>query len=281
MKSSEQVANRDNTSAPKSPSTNHQNSELNSFELKTRNLVENIVEFVLTEHPETIEMLEFYDSLTPIRLTNNDIFREISWVVYNSGFRFDVIKKYWPILKEAYCHFEVTEVAKWSNDLDFHAKRICKVSGFNNLRKAKWCISNAQRILELENEKSCLGGLVGYFDALSKKSAEEIVKTIPVIIQELGFVGIGNVTIFHLLKNVGIEIFKPDIHVRRILAELGLIDLEDTNALEICNAINFLGSVVNMGISELDTLLFVYGRVANDQLQQALKTIPLPENIEC
>jgi hypothetical protein len=70
----------------------------------------------------------------------------------------------------------------------------------------------------------------------------------------------------HALKNVGIDIFKPDIHVRRTLSRLGLIRCEHVSTTEICIVMSFLSGVSDMKISELDTLLFVYGKATGDNV---------------
>lgn len=246
--------------------------DIESLKTKIRTIVEYLLEYTSAKCPELNELFEFYNDIRPERLTNRRIFAELSWIVYSSGFRFDIVKKYWSSLRDAFREFNVLEVAQWSNDLGVRARRICRKSGFKNQKKARWCIENAKRVVDLDHEMRHLGGLKGYFVETSKKDSFELVNSVPMIIQDLGFKGIGKTTIFHLLKNVGIDIFKPDIHVRRILARLGLIEGEQVSAIEICMAMSLLSWVSDMKLSELDTLLFVYGKATGDNLSISLRS---------
>lgn len=91
-------------------------------------------------------------------------------------------------------------------------------------------------------------------------SESEILEVLTEIFREKGY----NVYNIHLLKNVGIDIFKPDIHVCRILDYLGLIDKQKASILDITEAMRSLSSSQGIKVSELDTLLFVYGKTAVD-----------------
>ncbi len=237
---------------------------INSRNEMTRIVVEKMRAYVLQNCPDAISMLEFYGDLSPERVTNEEILSESSWVVYSSGFRYDIVKKYWKSIREAFHDFDVAEVASFCDDIDTHAKRICNMSGFRNLRKAVWCIQNAHRIIELDSQRRATGGLRGYFVSVSRKKTCDLVKLAPTLVRELGFKGIGNTTIFHLMKNLGIDIFKPDIHVRRVLANLGLIQSENAAVPEICAAMLLLSSESGMRIVELDSLLFLYGQIGGD-----------------
>ena len=240
--------------------------EIDAFKDRYRAVVESILAYTTRECPETYKLMEFYNELSPEKMTNTDIFAELSWIVYSSGFRFDIIVRYWAALREAFHQFDVKKVAFLSKDLEAQAMRICQRTGFKNPKKAMWCIQNAQRIIELDYEKKHQGGLRGYLVEISKRNLFELVELAPCVVQELRFKGIGGTTVFHFMKNMGIDIFKPDIHVRRILTNLGLIDFENVPNLEICRAMSFLSFVSGMKISELDTLLFVYGRATRDSI---------------
>jgi len=233
-------------------------------ESQAHKIIYHVYRYVLKESPETKNMLDHYDGLSLENLSDSYIFRELCWVIYCSGFRFDIVKKYWPSLSKGYCFFDVHKVASFLSDIENHAYEICRISGFNNLKKAKWCIQNAQRIIELNHEKGDFGGLKGFFRHISLKEPFELVEFAPILVKDLKFKGIGNTTIFHLLKNFGINIFKPDIHVRRFLANIGLIKNDNSLFKDICSAMQYLSDCTGLNIIELDTLLFNYGRIAKD-----------------
>lgn len=220
----------------------------------------------LAECSETSEMLRFYSNLSLEKMSINNIFEEVCWVVYASGFRYDIIKKYWPLLREEFYNFDVNKVAAFTNNPNIQAEQICYKSGFKNLRKAKWCIENASRIIEIDHENKHIGGIRGYFLCISKKNPVEFIKIAPQLVCELGFKGIGKTTIFHLMKNLGMNIFKPDIHVRRILFNLGFITSENVPANDVFSVMRYLSSELGLKINELDTILFNYGRMNGDIL---------------
>lgn len=233
-------------------------------------LVHRIVSQTLEKQPEMVRMFEYYENLSPDAVTQQSLFSEVCWIVYASGFRYSVVKKYWPALQRAFYDFDVRRFVGEDDSTSKAASRICKVSGFRNVSKATWCVENAIRISELDRELRRLGGIRGFFELMSTKSAEELVQLAPQTISDLGLKGIGKTTIFHLLKNVGIDIFKPDIHVRRLLVRMKLTRKEDATPEDICRAMHFLSSVSGYRISQLDTFLFAYGVVIGDNIQTDL-----------
>ena len=240
---------------------------------RIRDTVECMLEYVLARLPEAREMLQHYSSLDPMKITSTEILAELSWVVYSSGFRYDVVKKYWRAISHAFRGFEITEVASLYDDVESQARRICLDCGFNNLRKAMWCIQNAHRIVELDFEKRSLGGLAGYMRGLSRRNTYDLIRLAPSLVEELRFKGIGSTTILHLMKNLGIDVFKPDIHVRRTLAKLRLTYEVDAPTADICRAMFLLSHASEMRLSALDTLLFEYGRITGDALVPEVRAV--------
>lgn len=216
--------------------------------------------FIAAEERNCSNLTEFYKSRKAADLANKDIFAELCWVVYTSGFRYSVIQRYWPSLVRAYHSFKVEKVARLARNLESNAARICEVSTFHNLRKAEWCILNARRIIELDEQLEYIGGVRGLVIDLANKSQVELMEQIPELISTLRFKGIGETTIFHLLKNLGIDTFKPDRHLRRVLSAWGLTDRSDASIAQICSAMEYLSAETGSRVNVLDTILFHYGQ---------------------
>lgn len=227
--------------------------------------IQEIISLALSRYPDVSQMLRCYDSVDTTKLTNNRILAEVSWIIYSSGFKFDIIQRYWQRISEAFQGFDVMQVAQLSDSIEIHASEICFKSGFKNKRKALWCIENAQRIIDLEEKFSDDGGLKGYFLELSHFDTPDLVRMAPSVLQELRFKGIGNITIFHLMKNLGLDVFKPDIHVCRLLERVGLISSSST-ILEIYSVMSAVARANRLKVKELDTLLFMYGKITSDQI---------------
>jgi hypothetical protein len=68
------------------------------------------------------------------------------------------------------------------------------------------------------------------------------------------------------MKNVGIDIFKPDRHVRRLLFGIGLIHSEFSPVQEMCAPMLWLSESSKVKIGELDTFLFTFGAMTGDRI---------------
>lgn len=192
--------------------------------------------------------------------------RELCWIGYTSGFRVDVIEKYWPSISKAFADFDPEEVATMAKKLQYNVGRVCRESGFRNASKARWCIVNAMRIMQFDHEKRRSGGLKGYLVKLSEKDLRCLTSSYKDIATTLDFMGIGESTIFHFMKNMGINIFKPDRHVRRLLYKFGLTDNEFSPVQDMCTPMLWLSSSTGISVSELDTFLFIFGAITADAI---------------
>lgn len=98
----------------------------------------------------------------------------------------------------------------------------------------------------------------------------------PRILQELKFKGIGNITIFHLMKNLGLDIFKPNLHVCRLLERVGLIGSK-TPILQIYSVMATIAEENRLKAKELDTLLFIVWQNnvrPNTRISMKVDTLP-------
>ena len=145
----------------------------------------------LEKQPEMAQMFDYYEGLSPTRLTCEGIFSEVCWIVYSSGFRYSVVRKYWPALRKALYDFDICLAAGEGMEVSKAASRICEVSGFRNMSKAAWCVENARRIDELEGEFDHCGGIRGFFRLMAERNVSELVATAPQTIRELRLKGIG------------------------------------------------------------------------------------------
>ena len=231
-----------------------------------RNLVDDLLSVALEKRPDVIEMFSYYRSLSPSRLNERRFFTEVCWIGYSSGFRYDIVRKYWPKIREALYDFDVHRVAADVIEIRDAEERICEVSGFRNRSKASWCVVNAKRITDLEEDWKGIGGIKGFFEKLARDSLVNQVRSAPTTVQELGLKGIGETTIFHLMKNVGVDVFKPDIHIRRLLARMGLVSSETAPIEQVCRAMTFLSEASGYRVTQIDTILFAYGMGVGDFL---------------
>ena|SRR2546429_204774 len=132
-------------------------------------------------------------------ITERDFLRESAWVVLSSGMRASVIREKFAAIGEAFYGWK-------SADEIAHSSGICSenaLSIFNHRPKIDAIVEIAKRIAQTG------------FDVFKTRIASEGVS----FIQTLPFMGAA--TSFHLAKNVGLDVAKPDRHLLRIAASAG------------------------------------------------------------
>lgn len=135
----------------------------------------------------------------------SDFLREGAWVILNSGMRESVIRKYFYDL--SFCFFEWESARKIAEAREFCYESAIDI--FNNDRKISAIIDMSVRICDLgfNKLKECL-----------EQSPIEFLQT---------FQYIGAVTSYHLAKNLGLQIAKPDRHLVRLSDLLGFENVQD------------------------------------------------------
>lgn len=233
--------------------------------------IDKIYEYSISKYFECEELIKHYKSIKFDEMDDNKIYQEICWVIYSSGFKNTIIQKYWPNITKAYYNFNLETITKEYEDSYSSAKLICKRSNFNNINKAKFCIYNAHRIAHINISLQNIG-LKGILKAIVNMDELNIYNMIPEIKNQLGFKGIGNITIFHFLKNIGVNIFKPDIHVSRILKYIGLFE-ETSSQKEMFYILKQISESLKLDVSSLDTALFIFGKNNESNLEYMLEKL--------
>jgi hypothetical protein len=133
------------------------------------------------------------------QLTESAFLRESAWVVLCAGMRESVVRGRFNALSDAFL--------EWRSAVELlQARRTCRrraLAVFNNRRKIDAIISIAARVAATS------------FDNLRAILAQEGVH----YLQSLPF--IGPITSFHLAKNIGLQVAKPDRHLARMARMFG------------------------------------------------------------
>ena len=134
--------------------------------------------------------------------TESDLLRESAWVILCSGFREATVRKAFDLLSLCFCDWESAHEIT----LNATACRATALAVFRNLRKVDGII-----------------GVARYVDNAGYGTLKEAIVRDP--IPELrNFPFIGPVTSWHLAKNLGLEVAKPDRHLARLSFSLGFED---------------------------------------------------------
>jgi hypothetical protein len=149
--------------------------------------------------------LTWQASLELGELSEQDFLREYAWVVLNSGFRESVVRRKFGYI--SLCFFE------WESAREIALNAaVCKasaVSAFRNLPKLDAIVNGATRVSE-----------IGF-----RRFREEIQNSPHDTLRSLPF--IGAVTYWHLAKNLGVDVAKPDRHLKRVAQRFGYSDVRN------------------------------------------------------
>jgi hypothetical protein len=182
--------------------------------------------------------IEWQDALCFEQVTESNFLKEVAWVILSGGMNENVIRGVFPALSKAFYNFE-------SSYQIMKNREKCLIKGiryFNNPGKL-----NA--IIEIAHQIDLLG-----FDLFVDK-----IKTLGVdFIKKLPY--LGPVTSYHLAKNLGINIAKPDRHLVRIAANMGF-----GCPIEMCEE---LANLIQEKISVIDIVFWRFANINRDYLNQ-------------
>ena len=148
--------------------------------------------------------LEWQHSLQAHCFSESDLLRESAWVILCSGFRETIVRRMFDHISLCFCDWES---ARTICELR-HQCRSCALSRFSNMKKIDAILRTAE-----------------YVDGIGFEQFKARILTSPIAaLQVLPF--IGPVTAFHLAKNLGMPLAKPDRHLRRLARDIGYADVQ-------------------------------------------------------
>ena len=143
--------------------------------------------------------IDWQSEVSLVSLTECSFLREAAWVVLNAGFREAVLRSKFPTITSAFLG--------WSGAREISTHRSeCRREALKAFRHKR----KIEAILEI-SEIVCIEG----FHRIKQKLSSEplsFIRTLPYI---------GPVTSYHLAKNLGLQVAKPDRHLVRIAKACG------------------------------------------------------------
>ena len=169
-----------------------------------------------------------------------DLLREAAWVILSAGMRESVIRSKFPAISESFLH--------WRAAADI-------------ARSAELCIHSALQHFGHESKVRAIGSVA---ELVNDKGFDRVVEEIQAnpftALQQFPF--IGPVTTFHLAKNLGIRVAKPDRHLSRLAERCGYADTQT-----LCTNISeFTGDPVDV----VDVVLWRFATITADYAGFAL-----------
>lgn len=188
--------------------------------------------------------IDWQDELSFDSITEQDFLREAAWVILSSGMRETVIRNKFPYISSAFYDWQsakyiVRRNSKCRNEALTH---------FNNTPKINAIIKIATHISN------------NGFEIVHKKIECDGIEYIS------QFPYMGPATSYHLAKNIGLPVAKPDRHLKRIAAIVGY-DSPHSMCIDIADLTGDKPSVV-------DLVLWRYATLCEDYL----KIFPKPDN---
>jgi len=152
----------------------------------------------------TDEEIEWWRNFPKPHEIKEEIFlAELAWCIYNSGMKEAVVRSKWPKLENAFMGFYPNLVVKHKEKCLDKALAV-----FNHRAKAEAVIAGAEKIMED----------MPLVDKLAPMSEDEVLQ----YFESYRF--IGKITRYHLARNVGYDVVKPDRHLVRLAKFCGFED---------------------------------------------------------
>lgn len=169
------------------------------------------------------EELEWQAAQDPGNVTEAQFLREAAWVVYCSGFKEAIVRRYFDYLSLCFCDW---------------------ISGQEIVANGELCVTAASRVLANERKHRALVHIAEMVVAKSFAKFKEELLTDPLrLLQTLPF--LGPITSIHLAKNIGFNIAKPDRHLIRLKDRLGYSNVS-TMCTDIAQASGDAVNVVDL-----------------------------------
>lgn len=182
------------------------------------------------------EEINWQKNISCSQITESGFLCELVWVILSSGMRETIIRKIFP--KVAHAFYDLNHI-----DLIVNNQEQCKSNAlkvFNHEKKI-------DAIIKIITEISMEG-----FNSFMKKVKTE---GIPFLMK---FPYLGPATSYHLAKNIGLNVVKPDRHLLRIADITGF-----KNPTQLCG---FISEKVGDPISVVDIVIWRYATINNNYL---------------
>jgi DNA-3-methyladenine glycosylase I len=219
------------------------------FELTEKTLIQYGAKY--KDKKEVIQNLSEFKKFETTKLTDEDYYEKIVFVIFYSGFRAATVTAKRHIIRG---HFpSIKQVA------DYSKHDVKKILSDNNMirheKKIEACVKNALLFKELINRYGSISNYIQSFNP--KESFENTLNLKNDLQKKLEF--IGPTTIFHFLTDIGMQVIKPDRVLGRIFYRLGLVESEN-NLLECVLQGREFAKHTKLPIRYVDIIFVAYGQ---------------------
>jgi len=177
------------------------------------------------------EEIDWQDSISFAQIKEFDFLRESAWVVLSSGMSEAIIRKKFPSISMAFNSWQsAAYISKNSEKCRTKALNV-----FGNKKKIEAIISITQRVFSQGFE---------IFKRHIQRDRIGFIRTLPFM---------GPATSYHLAKNIGLDVVKPDRHLLRVASVAGF-DSPESLCGKISDTVGDRISVIDLVIWRFATL---------------------------
>jgi len=217
------------------------------------------------------ENLEWFKNLEGKILTDNEYYWILVYVIFYAGFRAATVTAKLDSIRKYFSDYEVV-----SDYGDGEVSLILADSEMlRNRRKIKACVDNAIVFKDIVNSYGSFRSYVESFVPLYSFENLMLLKEN----LEYRFSGLGIVTTYHFLTDIGLPVLKPDRVICRIFQRLGLIESNELLLSTVIQGRKF-ARVTGHPIRYIDIIFVAYGQMKSEELG-IKKGICLEKNPSC
>lgn len=181
--------------------------------------------------------IDWQENQTIASVTESEFLGEAAWVILSAGFRESVVRAKFPAISRAFLGWVAASVI---------------------LRHRKYCRERALRIFASRRKISAILGVVETVDWAGFGEVKRLLMVDPIrFIRTLPFMG--EATSYHLAKNLGVPVVKPDRHLLRVAVATGF-----GSPGEMCERIT---AVVGDKPSVVDLVIWRYATLNADYVR--------------
>lgn len=190
--------------------------------------------------------------------------------IHNAGLKATLVTSKLPFIRQAFLGFDIRKVSEFDDEALQNLMDNPNV--IRHKEKLKACVENAKKMRELSEQYGSFG------EFLNQYKQDNLIELRNRLTND--FIYMGNVVVLDYLKDVGIDIVKPDVHVARVFFRLGFVSSEKQTMSNI-NRIIEIAEQIKQATSEklavIDAIFWMYGGGGDGHVKKAVcdKSEPL------
>ncbi|MDR2941361.1 MAG: DNA-3-methyladenine glycosylase I [Treponema sp.] len=190
-----------------------------------------------------------------VKEDDNEYFNKIKYIVFYSGFKAEIVTQKRDLIDHHLPNYSL--VMNYTED-DVE-KIINDENMIKNRNKIKAIIKNAKEINKIVKEH---GSVFDYLNSFSPNCSWDNLLELRNELKN-NFKYLGEITVYHFLTDIGINVLKPDRVITRIFYRLGLISCTK-NLLEAIEVGRKIAEIIEKPIRFIDIIFVLYGQETNE-----------------